>query len=214
MARRAQIIWGGWPGHEPERCADVIAGMLEDDGFSVSVSGDLSRIAAGETLASDLLVPIVTGEMLDDLDVQALTGAVRGGLGLAGFHAGLAASFKASTAFRYLAGVTFAGHPGGIIDYHVDIARPDDPVMAGVEGFDYRSEQYYLHYDPSADVLATTRFSGQHDDATKGVTMPVVIKRRFGAGRVFYSALGHSAAELSHPQARLILERGLSWAAR
>ncbi|WP_176086823.1 ThuA domain-containing protein [Martelella sp. HB161492] len=214
MARRAQIIWGGWPGHEPKACARLIAGMLEDDGFAVSLSGDLSLISAGETLAADLLVLIVTGEALGDIEARALTEAVRGGLGVAGFHAGLAASFKASAAFRYLAGVTFAGHPGGIIDYHVDITRPDDPVMAGIEGFGYRSEQYYLHYDPSVDVLATTRFSGAHDAATEGVVMPVVIKRRFGAGRIFYSALGHSPSELAHPQAQLILRRGFAWAAR
>jgi type 1 glutamine amidotransferase len=46
------------------------------------------------------------------------------------------------------------------------------------------------------------------------VTMPVVFKRHFGAGRVFYSALGHIAAEFDHPYMPLILRRGLSWAAR
>jgi hypothetical protein len=44
--------------------------------------------------------------------------------------------------------------------------------------------------------------------------MPVVFKRRFGKGRVFYSALGHSPAEFEYPQARTILLRGLLWATR
>jgi len=69
-------------------------------------------------------------------------------------------------------------------------------------------------YDPSIEVLATTTFSGAHDPVSRGVTMPVVVKRRFGAGRVSYTALGHTPAELTHPQARLILRRGLTWAAR
>jgi len=44
--------------------------------------------------------------------------------------------------------------------------------------------------------------------------MPVVWKRRHGAGRVFYSALGHVAAEFDVPQMRTILRRGMVWAAR
>jgi len=86
--------------------------------------------------------------------------------------------------------------------------------MAGIPDFDYRSEQYYLHYDPSVEILATTRFSGEYDSAARNVTMPVAFKRQFGQGRVFYSALGHVASEFDHPYMRLILRRGLSWAAR
>jgi len=49
---------------------------------------------------------------------------------------------------------------------------------------------------------------------TTGVVMPVVFKRRPGEGRIFYTALGHTPDELSHPQVREILRRGLSWATR
>jgi type 1 glutamine amidotransferase len=41
-----------------------------------------------------------------------------------------------------------------------------------------------------------------------------VWKRRHGEGRVFYSSLGHAAAELEVPQVRTILRRGMNWAAR
>jgi type 1 glutamine amidotransferase len=86
--------------------------------------------------------------------------------------------------------------------------------MQGIPDFDYHSEQYYLHYDPSVEILATTTFTGEYDEAARNVVMPVVFKRHFGAGRVFYSALGHVAAEFDHPYMRLILRRGLAWAAR
>jgi type 1 glutamine amidotransferase len=42
----------------------------------------------------------------------------------------------------------------------------------------------------------------------------VVWKRRYGAGKVFYSALGHNAGEFAVPEMALIVERGLVWAAR
>ena len=35
--REALIVWGGWSGHEPERCASIIASMLEEEGFKVFV---------------------------------------------------------------------------------------------------------------------------------------------------------------------------------
>jgi len=44
--------------------------------------------------------------------------------------------------------------------------------------------------------------------------MPVVWKRLHGAGRVFYSALGHVSAEFEVPQMRTIFRRGMLWAAR
>ncbi|TIP34146.1 MAG: hypothetical protein E5X90_06355, partial [Mesorhizobium sp.] len=80
--------------------------------------------------------------------------------------------------------------------------------------FQYRSEQYYMHVDPSNDVLATTTFSGEHAPWIAGVVMPVVWRRRHGKGRVFYSSLGHAAKEFEVPQMRTILRRGLVWAAR
>ena len=80
--------------------------------------------------------------------------------------------------------------------------------------FDYRSEQYYMHVDPSNEVLATTRFDGSHFDEIDGVVIPVVWKRRYGEGRVFYSSLGHVAEEFEVPQMRTIFERGALWAGR
>ncbi len=86
--------------------------------------------------------------------------------------------------------------------------------MQGIESFSYRSEQYYMHVDPSNEVLATTTFGGDHAWWIEGVVMPVVWKRRHGKGRVFYSSLGHQAAEFETPEMRTILRRGMNWAAR
>lgn len=33
--REALIVWGGWSGHEPQECAEIIKTMLEEDGFKV-----------------------------------------------------------------------------------------------------------------------------------------------------------------------------------
>ena len=212
--RKAIVVWGGWKGHEPEECAGVVGDILRKNGFSTEVTGDLGIFGSPDIAKADLLVPIITGEKLEKAHADALVEAVRGGLGLGGPHGALATSFKESAPFRYVSGVTWVSHPGNIIDFRVNITRQNDPVVEGIPDFDYRSEQYYLHYDPTVEVLATTTFSGEHDEAARNVVMPVVFKRHFGQGRVFYSALGHVAAEYEHAHMREILRRGLLWAAR
>ncbi len=212
--RKAIIVWGGWSGHEPEPCANIVGELLREDGFAVEITNDLDIFGSPQLTGADLLVPVITGEKLERPHADALVKAVRGGLGLGGHHGCLATSFKESAPFRYISGVTWVAHPGNIIDFRVAVTRQDDPLMEGIPDFDYHSEQYYLHYDPSVEILAATTFTGQYDAAARNVVMPVVFKRHFGEGRVFYSALGHVAAEFSHPYMPLILRRGLSWAAR
>ena len=116
-------------------------------------------------------------------EVSNLARAVRGGVGLAGYHGGMCDAFRDAVEYQFMCGGQWVAHPGNIIDYRVNVARPDDPVMAGIEDFDYRSEQYYMHVDPTNEVLATTTFSGEHAPWIAGVVMPVVWKRRHGEGR-------------------------------
>ena len=124
-------------------------------------------------------------------------------------------AFRDAVDYQFMVGGQWVAHPGNIIDYKVDVTKPDDPIMAGIKpSFDYTSEQYYMHMDPSVEVLATTTFSGLHAPWTKGVVMPVVWKRIYGAGRVFHSTLGHQAKEFEVPEMATILRRGINWAAR
>jgi len=212
--REALIVWGGWSGHEPDRCAYVVGEMLEDEGFSVLIEASTAAFADPGLTRLSLIVPIVTHGQIEPKAVSNLAKAVRGGVGLAGFHGGMCDAFREAVEYQFMCGGQWVAHPGNIINYRVNVARPDDPVMAGIEDFDYQSEQYYMHVDPSNEVLATTTFSGEHAYWIKGVVMPVIWKRRHGEGRVFYSSLGHAAAELEIPQMRTILRRGMNWAAR
>ncbi|SLN26265.1 Trehalose utilization [Aquimixticola soesokkakensis] len=212
--QKALIVWGGWEGHEPQACARIVEDILIGLGFEVRVEEGVQ--ALGETDLSDLslLVPIVTmGKMSREMG-QTVSKAIASGVGLAGFHGGIGDSFRDCSEFQYIVGGQFVAHPGNVITYDVNITRPDDPVMQGISDFTYTSEQYYLHVDPAIEVLATTTFSGAHDPWTAGTVMPVAWKKRFGAGRVFYSALGHKAAEFDHPQMRRLFTQGAAWAAR
>jgi hypothetical protein len=129
-------------------------------------------------------------------------------VGLAGVHGGMADSFRNECDYQFMVGGQWVAHPGGVIDYRVHVVDHADPVTAGLSHFNMHSEQYYLHVDPSNHVLATTTFE------CNGCTMPVAWKRMHGAGRVFYSSLGHCAKEFDVPEVTTILTRGMLWAAQ
>ena len=212
--RKAMIVWGGWAGHEPDKGAAIVKSWLEEDGFSVRVETATTAFADPAIHDLSLIVPIYTMSKIEKPEAANLSAAVRAGVGLGGFHGGMCDAFRDSVEYQFMCGGQWVAHPGNIIDYRVNISRQDDPVMAGVKDFAYRSEQYYMHVDPANEVLATTKFTGEHAPWIDGVVMPVVWKRRHGAGRVFYSSLGHVSAEFKVPEMATILRRGLNWAAR
>ena len=214
MKKSALIFWGGWDGHTPDRSAAIARDMLLKNNFDVQVENGTAILAASDLTSFDLIVPMITMSEIEKPELEALTAAVRAGTGLAGAHGMMCDAVRKETEYQFMTGGQWVSHPGNIIDYTVDVTRPDDPIMAGIGSFPYRSEQYYMHVDPSNDVLATTTFTDEHFEGIGGVIMPVVWKRKYGKGKVFYSALGHVADEFEVPQMAAIFERGMLWAAR
>jgi type 1 glutamine amidotransferase len=215
MPRKALMLWGGWEGHEPRQCVERFVPFLEQNGFAVDVANDLNVYTDAARMADlALIVPCWTMDSITREQLEGLLSAVGAGVGLAGWHGGMADSFRQSTEYQFMVGGQWVAHPGNIIDYTVRITDHKDPVTAGLADFTMHSEQYYLHVDPSNQVLATTTFGAEHAPWIGGTVMPVVWKRHWGAGRVFYSSLGHVAADFEVPEAREIMQRGMLWAAR
>jgi type 1 glutamine amidotransferase len=213
--KTALFVWGGWAGHEPKKCVDIFAPWLESQGFKVEVSDTLEAYLDAAKLKSlDLIVQVWTQGTITPDEERNLEEAVKSGVGLAGWHGGLADSFRSNVEYEFMVGGQWVAHPGGIIDYDVDIVKPGDPIVKGLKRrFHMKSEQYYMQVDPGVEVLATTTFSGQYAPWIKGVVMPVVWKKHYGKGRVFYSSLGHVASDFDVPEARETVQRGMLWAA-
>ncbi|MBX3015027.1 MAG: ThuA domain-containing protein [Caldilineaceae bacterium] len=209
------MVWGGWDGHEPKQCTDIFAPLLRERGYAVTISDTLDIYLNSEfMLALDLVVPIWTmGTITRDQEKGLLT-AIASGVGIGGWHGGMADAFRNNTEYQWMVGGQWVAHPGNIIDYTVNITDHTDPITAGLNDFTMRSEQYYMHVDPANQVLATTTFSGEHAAWVKGTVMPVVWKRMWNQGRVFYSSLGHHASDFSVPEAKEIQIRGMLWASR
>ncbi|MCC6802698.1 MAG: ThuA domain-containing protein [Anaerolineae bacterium] len=213
--KSALFIWGGWEGHQPKQTAELFAGILTSEGYAVEVSDTLDTLLDYDKIAAlDLVVPVYTMSTLTGDQEKGLLAAVKSGVGIGGWHGGMADSFRNNTEYQFMVGGQWVAHPGNIIDYRVNITNHDDPITAGLSNFNMHSEQYYMHVDPSNDVLATTTFSGEHASWIAGTVMPVVWKRHYGSGRVFYCSLGHQAVDFDVPEAREIVKRGLLWATR
>lgn len=238
--KKALIVWGGWDGHEPEKCAGIAANILKKEGFEVETSNKLDvYLNEKKMMALNLVVPVWTMGSISAEQEKGLLNAVKSGAGVAGWHGGMGDAFRQNTEYQFMTGGQWVAHPGGIVDYTVNIIKRDDPITRGLSDFKMHSEQYYMHTDPGNEVLATTTFTGlparpsyahrskgfakagaapakagEHNDWIEGTVMPVVWKRRYGEGKVFYSSLGHVAADFDVPEVKEIIRRGMLWAAR
>jgi type 1 glutamine amidotransferase len=165
----------------------------------------------------DLIVACWTMGEIPRQYTQNISKAVGAGVGLAGCHGGMCDAFRQDTEWQFMTGGQWVSHPGGDgVEYMVNIRHGSSPIVQGLEDFSVRSEQYYVHVDPAIEVLATTRFPvvPYYHISNKPVDIPVAWTKFWGNGRVFYNSLGHhdDVFEKS-PNAEVLMERGMLWAA-
>ncbi|GLY17439.1 hypothetical protein Kisp01_44530 [Kineosporia sp. NBRC 101677] len=226
--KRALIVRGGWAGHEPVAATDLFIPFLESSGFDVRIEDGPAVYADGELMAGiDLVVQCVTMSTIERDQARGLSRAVAAGTGLAGWHGGIADSYRDSADYVQLVGGVFACHPGkdpaerddserdNFIPHRVDITAGDHPITAGINSFDLLTEQYWVLSDEYNEVLATTTVAAQPwNEWSRPITSPAVWTRQWGQGRVFVATPGHSLDVLRTPQVRTLIERGLTWASR
>lgn len=212
--KKALMFRGGWEGHQPVETSELVADALRKRGVGVDIFDSQKCLLDLELKKKyQLIVPVWTMGELGGEETKALLDAVRGGIAVGGWHGGAGDAFRQNTGYQYMIGGQWVAHPGGIVDYKVDIVEKDNPITAGISDFAVHSEQYYMHVDPGNHVIASTTFDGTHEPWVRGTVMPVVWTRSYGAGRVFYSSLGHVAADFKNtPEILEITVRGLLWA--
>ena len=215
--KKALIFYGGWDGHEPALVSARFQRLLEKHGYAVDRVAGVECLADRDKLLEyDLLVPCVTMSELPREYEKNVSFAVSRGAGIAGCHGGMCDSFRKSTEWQFMTGGQWVSHPGGDgIEYKVNICHGSSPITEGLKDFTVKTEHYYLHIDPSVEILAATRFPlvNFYHAANKPVDMPVAWTKYWGLGRVFYCSLGHHDDVFDQaPEAGLLMERGLLWA--
>ncbi|MBK15145.1 MAG: hypothetical protein CL770_00450 [Chloroflexi bacterium] len=222
--KKALIVTGGWKGHEPYKAGQIFNEFLISAGYETNISTNLDVYLNIEELKSmNLIVPVWTMGEISKNQEKNLLQAVASGVGIAGWHGCMGDSFRQSTDYQFMIGGQWVSHPGGIINYDVKITNTTDQITKGISNFSISTEQYYMHIDPSNEVLATTQFKGDQiisDIAPykcewiSGNVMPVVWKRKWGQGNVFYNSIGHKLSDFDVPEVLEIIKRGMLWASK
>ncbi|CAM5495314.1 ThuA domain-containing protein [Leifsonia shinshuensis] len=230
MTRQALVVRGGWDGHMPVETTNLFIPFLEENGFAVRVE-ESPAVYTDEAFMDtvDLVLQINTMSTIEPEEFAGLQRAVLNGTGMAGWHGGIADSYRNHADYLHMIGGQFAHHAGkdpavrtgeqsdNYIPYTVNITEygKAHPITAGIEDFDLETEQYWVLSDEYNDVLATTTQSVRPWDAwNRPVTAPAIWTRQWGQGRVFVSAPGHRLEIVESQPVRTIIERGLLWAAR
>ena len=208
--KKALIVTGGWKGHEPYKAGQIFNEFLISAGYETNISTNLDVYLNIEELKSmHLIVPVWTMGEISKNQEKNLLQAVASGVGIAGWHGCMGDSFRQSTDYQFMIGGQWVSHPGGIINYDVKITNTTDQITKGISDFSISTEQYYMHIDPSNEVLATTQFKGDQiisDIAPykcewiSGNVMPVVWKRKWWQGNVFYNSIGHKLSDFYVPE--------------
>jgi hypothetical protein len=226
----ALVVRGGWDGHSPVAATDMFIPYLRQRGYAVRVADSPEPYADADYMATvDLVMQCYTMGTIEPDQLSGLEAAVRAGTGLAGWHGGIADSFRDSSDYLHLIGGQFACHPGkdpairrgaaddNFVPYTVNLlpSAKTHPIIRGLDDFDLETEQYWVLTDDYIDVLATTTQRVRAwDPWHREVTSPAIWTRQWGAGRIFVATPGHDLDVLRHPTVHTIIERGLAWVSR
>lgn len=116
--------------------------------------------------------------------------------------------------YRRLIGGRFQHHPPGTPKGKVTVTAPGHPAMRGLSRTVERTDEWYYFedFDPTSTVLVTL------DSASIGEKdvnpNPLAWTRHAGRGRVFYTAMGHTAESYSEPWFQQHLAGGFDWVLR
>ncbi len=214
-------VYGGMEGHWPAESVDLIVPKLRAEGANVKVFDKIS-VYKNEKLMSetDLIIQTWTSGKITKKQFQGLEKAIMNGTGFAGWHGGMGDAFRDNLKYQLMVGGQFVSHPGGKIDHQINIIDQDDPIILGISDFELKkTEQYYMLIDPNIKVLAISEFDraryskpGKNENKVTGSTMPVVWKKNYGKGRIFYSSIGHNISDFDVPEVLTMQMRGFRWA--
>ncbi|MCI9889542.1 ThuA domain-containing protein [Micrococcales bacterium 31B] len=222
------MVRGGWDGHQPVEATNLFVPFLEAQGFEVDIFDSPAPYASASYMSRvDLIVQCMTMSTITPEEFAGLRTAIENGTGMAGWHGGIADSYRNNSDYLHLIGGQFACHPGkheserigemsdNYMPHRIEFNGVQHEITAGLDDFDLVTEQYWVLADTYIDPLATTtQKKREWDPWTREVTSPAVWTRQWGKGRIFVATPGHRVEILEHPTVKTLIERGMLWASR
>jgi type 1 glutamine amidotransferase len=230
QVKKALVVRGGWDGHQPIETTNVFIPYLESNGYEVRFEESPKVYTESDYMATvDLIQQTNTMATIEKEEFKGLQNAIINGAGYAGWHGGIADSYRNSSDYLHMMGGQFANHPGKepseCIGEQSDNYLPHTIIMTalgksheitrGIEDFQLTTEQYWVLHDDYLNVLATTTQKVRPwDPWNREITSPAIWTRYWGKGKIFVITCGHNLEIVLNPNVKTIIERGLLWASR
>jgi uncharacterized protein len=205
----------------------LLAALYEAGGIQTNVARNYDDSEAIES--GDLLVSYTSQVPVDAARCEAIRRYLAKGGRWFALHA--SNSVRDNTVLPGILGSRFLAHPP-YRHFGVSIAKPADPLLAGIAPFEVDDELYVIEANGDIDVLLHARWGGDAMGRRFDEKMqPLMYRHRVGSGGVLYLALGHTAREFGVPgpagarQPTLrgpwdqpvfneLVRRGIDWAAK
>ena len=229
------LILSGQNNHGWRTTTPYLETLLADTGrFDVRVEEEPAGITAATLANYDLIVVDYQGPRWGAATEKAIADFVSGGKGLVAVH-GSSYAFSGLDIlgpghvrtgrteppwmeWANMLGGTWAGNPPRSFHaprhlFTVKFTDSAHPIARGMESsFQTLDELYHeMRFLPVAHPIATA-----YDDPANGGTgkdEPILVTVNYGAGRVFYTALGHEVPAMQEAGFAITLVRGAEWAA-
>ena len=228
--KKALVVRGGWDGHQPTETTNVFIPFLRANDYEVHIE-ESSEIYADQEFMSgiDLVQQTNTMNTIKKEEFQGLQNAIIGGTGFAGWHGGIADSYRNTSDYLQMVGGQFANHPGkhpdecigeqsdNYVPHSINFTAlgKSHPITQGMSDFELTTEQYWVLHDSYNNVLATTTQKVRPwDPWDREITSPAIWTRNWGNGKIFVITCGHNLEIVLNPNVKQIIERGLMWASR
>lgn len=207
---------------------EMLRQMAGEHGWSVVVSDSGALFNAEDLARFDVVVwNNVSGDVLLPEQREAFRSWLENGGGFVGLHAAGDNSHEVWPWYQdNVIRAHFDGHPvfPQFQQARLRVEQPADPLVAALPDPWVRTDEWYTFDDSprAADlrVLVTIDENSYSPEAfgflslRMGEDHPLIWKHCVGEGRVFYSALGHTAGTYTEPEYRELLARAIAWAGR
>ncbi|MEW1776783.1 ThuA domain-containing protein [Streptomyces sp. NPDC086777] len=201
-------------GYRHDSVPDALAAMREFTGADVDATEDPAALERPLDGYAAVVFLSTSGEILTPAGRTRLAAYVEAGGGFAGVHAAACTEYDWPY-YGELLGARFDRHPEyqpgrALVEDHDHPATRHLPAV-----WDFTDEWYDFRDNPRGRVRVLLRADEtSYDGGAMGDDHPLAWCREQGAGRVFYTALGHAPDAYRDSGFLAHLYGGVAWAAR
>ncbi|MFE0510960.1 ThuA domain-containing protein [Streptomyces sp. NPDC058964] len=207
------LVYTRTTAYRHESIPAAVTAVRTFDGFEVDTTEDPAVLEAPLEACAAVVFLSTSGEVLTPAGRERLAGYVESGGGFVGVHAAACTEYEWPY-YGELLGARFARHPAlqpgrAVVEDGGHPATRDLPAV-----WDFTDEWYDFRTNPRGAVRVLVRADeASYDGGGMGEDHPLAWCRRQGAGRVFYTALGHASQAYADPEFLAHLRGGIAWAA-